>query len=96
MRTIERLLTGTCLGISLAAGSTHSPQWLLLPPICFAGLLLAESHAVNQRIGLRTWPSAGYARFLFGTNLYLAIRNTIFSAALYFAAAQGASILGAI
>lgn len=83
MRMIERLLAGLCLGVSLVAGTCHSPQWLLLPPVCFAGLLLVESHAVNQRIGVRTWPSPGYARFLFGTNLYLAVRNTALCVALY-------------
>jgi len=86
MRTMERLLAGMCLGISLVAGTYQSPQWLLLPPACFAGLLLAESYAVNQRIGTRTWPSVGYARFLFGTNLYLAMRNTVLCAAVYLAA----------
>ena len=39
--------------------------------------MVAEDYAVRQQIGIRTWPSEGYARFLFGTNLFRAVRNTL-------------------
>lgn len=83
MRNVERLLTTACFGGSLLAGAEHLTQWLLLPPLCFTALLLVEDRAVHRRIGARTWPSVGYARFLFGTNLYLTVRNTLFSGALF-------------
>ena len=94
MRQAERLLTGFCLGGSVLAGSLHQPQWLLVTPLCFAGLLMTEDRLVRRQIGVRAWPSEGYARFLFGTNLYRAFRNTVIGAAIYAIAAAGAGQLG--
>lgn len=93
MRNVERLLTSACFGGSILAGAAHLPQWLLLPPLCFAAMLLVEDRAVHRRIGVRTWPSVGYARFLFGTNLYLAVRNSLFSAAIFAIASTASSLL---
>lgn len=90
MRKVERLLTTACFSGSLLAGLEHVPQWLALPPLCFTVMLVAENRAVHRRIGIRTWPSVGYARFLFGTNLYLVVRNTLVSAAIF----AGTSSLG--
>jgi len=93
MRNIDRLLTGTCLGGSILAGVLHAPHWLLVTPLCFAGLLLAEDRQVRQQIGVRSWPSEGYARFLFGTNLYRAVRNTLLSALIFAIAATASSLI---
>ena len=93
MRNIERLLSNVCFGASIVAGVAHLPQGLLITPLCFASVLYAENRAVRQRIGPRAWPSEAYARFLFGTNLYRGVRNTLFSTALYLVAAGAGSIL---
>lgn len=93
MRIMERLLNGLCLGGAMLAGANHAPLWLLAAPICLVGLVIAEDRAVRGRIGYRTWPSAGYARFLFGTNLYLAVRNSLFCAAVFAAASMARSLL---
>lgn len=95
MQNIERLLTVLCLGGSVIAGAEHLPQWLLVTPLCFAGLLVAEDHAIRQQIGVRTWPSEGYARFLFGTNLFRGVRNTLLSTGIFVAAAGVSSLVGA-
>jgi hypothetical protein len=93
MRTTERLLLGLCFGGSVIAGAAHIPQWLLVTPLCFAGLTLAEDRAVRHRIGFRTWPSEAYARFLFNTNLYRTLRNSLASSALFLAAAAATSLI---
>jgi hypothetical protein len=93
MRNIERLLTVLCFGGSVLAGGAHLPQWLLVTPLCFAGLMVAEDYAVRQQIGIRTWPSEGYARFLFGTNLFRAVRNTLIGTGIFIAAAGATSLL---
>lgn len=95
MRQIERWLTGLCLGGSIVAGVIHAPEWLLVTPLCFSGLMVAEDRQVRHQIGGRAWPSEGYARFLFGTNLYRAVRNTFFSATIYAIASMAASLLSA-
>jgi len=94
MRHIERLLTALCLAGSMLAGALHMTQWLLVTPLCFAGFLLAEDRLVRQKIGIRTWPSEGYARFLFGTNLYRAVRNSLLAATLFLIAAAASSLAG--
>ena len=94
MRRMERvLMAGSACG-SLVFGAEHFTAWLFVPPLAFASLLIAEDRAVNRRIGTATWPSVAYARFLFGTNLYLAVRNTVLSAAIFAIASTASSLLG--
>ena len=94
MRDVERvLIIGSALG-SLVFGAQHFTPWLAAPALAFTGLLIAEDRAVNRRIGSGTWPSVGYARFLFGTNLYLTLRNTVLSAAIFAIASTVGSLLG--
>jgi hypothetical protein len=94
MRDTERFLTIVCLGGSIIAGALHLTPWLLAPPLSFIGLLVAEDRAVHQRIGAGNWPSVGYARFLFGTNIYRAVRITLAGAGLFAAASGISSLLG--
>ena len=94
MRDVERvLIIGSALG-SVFFGAAHYTPWLVAPAFAFTGLLIAEDRAVNRRIGSGTWPSVGYARFLFGTNLYLTLRNTVLSAAIFAIASTVGSLLG--
>ena len=94
MRDLERVLTATCFAGSLAAGIVHASLWLVLPPLAFAALLVAEDRAVHRQIGNSHWPSMGYARFVFGTNLYRLGRNTVLSGAIFAIASGTTSLLG--
>ncbi|MDR3473217.1 MAG: hypothetical protein P4M09_16275 [Devosia sp.] len=87
-------MNGLCVSGAALAGIGHAPQWLLAAPLCLLGLVIAEDRAVRGRIGNRTWPSVGYARFLFGTNLYLAVRNLVLCAAVFAIAAMASSLVG--
>ena len=93
MRNTERFLAALCFGGSLLAGAEHISQWLLVTPLCFAGLTIAQDRAVRHRIGTRTWPSEAYARFLFNTNLFHALRNSLISSAIFVAAAGVRSLV---
>lgn len=93
MRNTERFLTILCFGGSLLAGAEHISQWLLVTPLCFAGLTIVEDRAIRHRIGPRIWPSEAYARFLFNTNLFHALRNSVVSSAIFLAAAGASALL---
>ena len=93
MRDTERALVVFCMAGSILAGALHFAPWLLVPPACFIGLLVAEDRAVHHRMGDGSWPSIGYARFLFGTNLYHAVRNSVLGAGLFAAASAATGML---
>jgi len=93
MRDAERFLILFCLGGSVLAGGIHLTPWLIVPPLCFIGLLVAEDRAIHSRMGDGAWPSIGYARFLFGTNLYRAVRNSLLFAGLFAACSAMSDLL---
>ncbi len=94
MRDLERLLLPVSMAGSLLAGIGHATIWIALPPLAFAALLIAEDRAVHRRMGTAHWPSVGYARFVFGTNLYRLGRNSVLSAAIFAIASGTTSLLG--
>jgi hypothetical protein len=93
MRNRDQLLTNLAFAGSAVAGLLHASTFLLLPPLMFLTVLVLEDRAVRRRIGSGAWPSVGYARFLFGTNLYLLLRNTVFSTAIFAIASTAGSLL---
>ncbi len=94
MRRIEKSLFAANLLGSAMFGWQHELGWLLLPPLAFIAFMLAEDRAVRQQIGTAVWPSPEYARFLFGTNLYRAIANSVLGAAIFAIASTMSSRLG--
>ena len=83
MRDIERLLIGANIVGSLAFGIRHDATWFLIPPAAFGLYLVLADRAVRRRIGPRHWPSEGFARFTFNTNLYFAARHIGLGALLF-------------
>lgn len=83
MRDIERLLVAANLLGSTVQGVRHDPGWFLLPLVGFAVYVVIADRALRRRIGARAWPSEGFARFSFNTNLYFALRHLLLGALLF-------------
>lgn len=75
MRDIERLLAALAIGGSLVAGLWGNPAWFLVLAMALGGYLMHEDRALRRRISDRAWPSEGFARFNFNTNLYFCVRQ---------------------
>lgn len=75
MRDIERLLALLSIGGSLLAGLWGNPAWFLLLATALGAYLVREDRALRRRISDRAWPSEGFARFNFNTNLYFCVRQ---------------------
>jgi hypothetical protein len=86
MRDVERLLVGLNIAGSLVQGWRGDPTWLLLSAAGFAGFVILADRALRRRIGPRAWPSEGYARFTFNTNLYFSLVQLALGALLFLAA----------
>jgi hypothetical protein len=93
MRILDRFLPGACWLGSALAGLTHRPEWLLLMPLCLGAPAWLEDRRIRRRIGLRAWPSPAYARFMFGTNVSLLLRNALVGAALFALASAAAPLV---
>lgn len=90
---LERILIVANIVGSLVAGWYGQHAWLPLSAAVFALHLVAEDRALRRRIGVGHWPSAGFAKFSFGTNLYIALKNTLLGALLFALAGAVASAL---
>jgi hypothetical protein len=86
LRDIERLLAALSIGGSLLAGLWGNPAWFLVLATALGAYLVREDRALRRRISDRAWPSEGFARFTFNTNLYFCVRQ-IAAGALVFACA---------
>ena len=75
MRDIERLLVLLSIGGSLLAGLWGNPAWFLGLATTLGAYLVREDRALRRRISDRAWPSEGFARFNFNTNLYFCVRQ---------------------
>lgn len=94
MRDIERLLVVANIVGSLALGARHDVAWFLIPLAAFGLYVLLADRALRRRIGPRHWPSEGFARFTFNTNLYFAVRHIGLGALLFALAGTLASLAG--
>lgn len=94
MHDRDRLIAKLMLAACAAGGLFHFVPVLLLPFLTSVVVLVLDDRDVHRRMGRSAWPSIEYARFLFGTNLYLVFRNTVFGAALFAVTSTGAALLG--
>jgi len=91
VRNIERMLIGFNLLGSLVAGMRYEPVWFLVAPVAFGAYVAIEDRALRRRIGARAWPSEGFARFNFNTNLNFGLSHLLLGALLFAAAATVAA-----
>ncbi|WP_421758875.1 hypothetical protein [Devosia sp.] len=94
MRDIERLLAVLSIGGSLLAGLWGNPAWFLVLAMALGGYLLREDRALRRQISDRAWPSEGFARFTFNTNLYFCVRQIGIGALVFALAGSLKTILG--
>jgi hypothetical protein len=87
VRDSERLLVALNIAGSASAGWTAMPIWFAISASAFGAYLVIEDRALRRRIGSRAWPSEGFARFSFNTNLNFALTQTLLGAALFAGAA---------
>ncbi|MBN9308717.1 MAG: hypothetical protein J0I99_15270 [Devosia sp.] len=94
MREIERALAAATLVGSLINGFRHDLAWFLLIGAAFGLYIVLADRALRRRIGPRHWPSEGFARFTFNTNLYFAVRNLLVGALVFALAGSAAGLVG--
>lgn len=83
MRDTERLLIWFNLIGSLVAGYRHEALWFPLAVTVFALYVVLQDRALRRRIGDRAWPSEGFARFTFNTNLNFGLSHLLLGALLF-------------
>lgn len=88
MRDSEKLLVSLNTAGSLLAGVTALPSWFVVSGGAFLTYLVLEDRALRRRIGARAWPSEGFARFTFNTNLNFALTQMLLGGALFALAAM--------
>jgi hypothetical protein len=94
VRDIERLLVVANVVGSVALGARHDATWFLIPLAAFGLYVVLADRALRRRIGPRAWPSEGFARFTFNTNLYFAVRNIGIGALLFALSGTLAGVIG--
>ena len=94
MRDIERLLVVANVVGSVALGARHDATWFLIPLAAFGLYVVLADRALRRRIGPRAWPSEGFARFTFNTNVYFAARNIAIGALLFALSGTVAGVVG--
>lgn len=79
-RVLHQYLAVASIAGGLLCGWFGVPLWLLAPPTAFAIYLILEDRAVgNAMMEGGYWPSAGYKRFLIGTNLSSLLKHSALS-----------------
>lgn len=68
---------------SLVLGARHDVTWFVIPLAAFGLYVVLADRALRRRIGPRAWPSEGFARFTFNTNLCFAARRLGLGALLF-------------
>jgi hypothetical protein len=94
VRDIERLLIAGNLAGALVQGFRHDPSWFLFALVGFALYVVIADRDLRRRIGPRAWPSEGYARFAFNTNLYFAFRHLLLGGIAFASAGTIAGLVG--
>ncbi len=95
MRDIERLLIGVNLVGSLVAGFRHEALWFPFAVAAFGLYVVVQDRALRRRIGARAWPSEGFARFSFNTNLNFGLSHLILGALLFAVAGTISGVMAA-
>ncbi len=95
MRDIERTLVLANLAAGAMLGFRHDPSWFVLALVSFGFYVVLADRALRRRIGPRHWPSEGFARFSFNTNLYFALRHLLLGALVFAVASSFAGLIGA-
>lgn len=94
VREIERLLVVLGVVGSLVQGFRHDLVWFPLMVAAFGLYVVLADRALRRRVGPRHWPSEGFARFTFNTNLYFAVRNLLLGTLLFAVSGTAASLVG--
>lgn len=94
MRDSERLLIALNMTGSASAGWTGTPIWFAISAATFLTYLVLEDRALRRRIGSRAWPSEGFARFNFNTNLNFALTQLLIGGLLFGLAGMLHKIVG--
>lgn len=94
VRDIERVLVGLNLVGSVAAGLRHEALWFPVAIAAFGAYVVLQDRALRRRIGQRAWPSEGFARFTFNTNLNFGLSHLLIGALLFAVAGTLAGVAG--
>ena len=94
MRDIERILIAFNLIGATAAGVRQELLWFPLAVLAFGLYVLIEDRALRRRIGARAWPSEGFARFNFNTNLNFGLSHLLLGALVFVTAGMAATTFG--
>ena len=94
LRHMQRLLIAFNLAGSLIAGFRHEPMWFIVSAAAFLLYVIVEDRALRRRISSRAWPSEGFARFNFNTNLYFSLRHMLLGTLLFAVSGSAGSLLG--
>ena len=95
MRDTERILIWFNLVGSLLAGFRHEALWFPVAVAAFGVYVVIQDRALRRRIGPRAWPSEGFARFNFNTNLNFGLGHLLIGALLFALAGTIAGVIGA-
>ena len=94
MREIERILVVAAVIGSLVQGFRHDLTWFPLLLAGFGLYVVLADRALRRRMGPRHWPSEGFARFTFNTNLYFAVRNLVLGTLVFAISGTMAGLVG--
>ena len=94
MQDVERILVRLNLLGSAVAGVRNEPLWFLAAAMAFGAYVVVADRALRRRIGSRAWPSEGFARFTFNTNLSFSLSHLLLGALVFAAAHTAASLVG--
>jgi len=83
VRDVERVLVGANVCCGLLAGLRHEPLWLLVTVAAFSAYVVIQDRSLRRRIGPRAWPSEGFARFNFNTNLNFGLSHMLLGGVLF-------------
>jgi hypothetical protein len=94
MRKLQRLLVAGSICGSLIYGWQHATWWLIVPPLAFSTLLVAEDRQIRLRRSFGQVISSGHGRHILGSNLAVLVWNTVLNSAIFGVTTIAASLLG--
>jgi hypothetical protein len=93
MRKLQRLLVVGSICGSLTYGWQHAAWWLVVPPLAFSTLILAEDRQIRIRRSFGEVISSGHGRHILGSNLAVLVWNTALNSAIFAAMGMAAALL---